>query len=65
MASGRRSPSDAEYLARLAAEIAQIEDEARRLNRRLRNARQAVHVFELRLAALAADVERRISESEN
>lgn len=56
MASGRKPPSDREYLALLELQLAELHAEARRLNRRLRNIRLALRDCEEGLAAAHAGV---------
>lgn len=62
MASARKPISDRDYLAQLEQQIDDLRKEASRLNRRLRDARAAVHVWEEGLAALATNVQARLAE---
>ncbi len=64
MASGRKSVPDRDYLVLTTRELAGLQEETARLNRRLRNARSAVRSLEERLAALSARIESHLAESD-
>lgn len=62
MASARKLVSEQERLTAFARHVASLQAEAKRLNRRLRNARAATQAFEDELATLAAEIEQRLGE---
>jgi predicted nucleic acid-binding Zn-ribbon protein len=65
MAPARKPISDRAYLVELEQQIDELRKEATRLNRRLRDARAAVHTCEDGLAALAASVQTRLADTDS
>lgn len=60
MASTERSIPEDEYLAMLGREVAAVQAEAKRLNRRVRNTRTAIQSLEDDLEALTAQIRDRL-----
>ena len=65
MASARKPISEHEYLVQLEQQIVELRQEASRLNRRLRDARAAVHACEEGLTVLAVSVQARLAETDS
>jgi predicted nucleic acid-binding Zn-ribbon protein len=61
MASTGEIPEQ-EYLSALARQVAELRGEARRLNRRLRNARAAIQAIEDELVSLGERIQSRLAE---
>lgn len=62
MASTGKSISEQDYLANLDRKVGGLYAEAKRLNRRLRNARGAIQSIEDELAILAEQIESRLAQ---
>lgn len=62
MTSVRKSASEEEHLAMLGSHVEALQDEVKRLNRRLRNARGAIQAIEDELGTLAGLIERRLTQ---
>lgn len=62
MASAGKPGSEQELLSAMARQVASLHMEAKRLNRRLRNARAAIQSIEDELATLADEIEQRLTQ---